>query len=205
MNTPTVLQDLARLLASVLRIYSILIWIRIIFSWIKMPNQQYKQEGALMLFIGKIVDPFLNLFSGVKGLKSNSIDFSPLLAFALLSIVTSLLQIYGVQGYLTLGITLGLIAQTFYSFIISPFFFIFILLLGVRLFFCFKRTPTTIVMARGIESIVGGLMNWVQKVFFGSKGVANRTLVIVTLVFTIILYVIFRMGFIYIISILAKL
>jgi YggT family protein len=205
MNTPTVLQDLAGLLASILRIYSILIWIRIIFSWIKIPNQQYRQEGAVMLFIGKIVDPFLNLFSGVKFLRSKTMDFSPLLAFALLSIVTSLLQIYGIQGYLTLGITLALIAQTFYSYIISPFFFIFIILLVVRLFFCYKRTPTTIVMARGIESIVGGLMNWVQKVFFGSKGVANRTLVIATLVFTIILYIAFRMGFTYIISQLAQL
>ena len=205
MNTPTVLQDLAGLLASILRIYSILIWIRIIFSWVKIPNQQYRQEGALMLFIGKIVDPFLNLFSGVKFLRSKTMDFSPLLAFALLSIVTSLLQIYGIQGYLTLGITLALIAQTFYSYIISPFFFIFIILLVVRLFFCYKRTPTTIVMARGIETVIGGLMNWVQKVFFGSKGVANRTLVIATLVFTIILYVAFRMGFTYIISMLAQL
>jgi YggT family protein len=75
----------------------------------------------------------------------------------------------------------------------------------VRLFFCYKRTPTTIVMARGIETVIGGLMNWVQKVLFGSKGVANRTLVIATLVFTIILYVTFRMGFTYIISMLAQL
>lgn len=205
MYTPTVLQNLAGILVSILRVYSILIWVRIIFSWIKIPNQQYRQEGPIMNFIGKIVDPFLHLFSGVKFLRSKSLDFSPLLAFALLSIVTSLLQIYAIQGYLTLAITLALIIQTIYSYIISPFFFIFIILIVVRLFFCYKRTPTTIVMARGIESIIGGLLNWVQKVFFGSRGVANRTLIVATLIFTVLLYILFKIGFNYIILMVSRL
>lgn len=205
MYTPTVLQNLAGILVSILRIYSILIWVRIIFSWIKISNQQYRHEGPIMIFIGKIVDPFLHLFSGVKFLRSKSLDFSPLLAFALLSIVTSLLQIYAIQGYITLAITLALIIQTIYSYIISPFFFIFIILIVVRLFFCYKRTPTTIVMARGIESIIGGLLNWVQKVFFGSKGVANRTLIVATLIFTVLLYLLFKIGFNYIILMVSRL
>ncbi|MFA6864911.1 MAG: YggT family protein [Sphaerochaetaceae bacterium] len=207
MNAPTVLRDLALFLSSVLGIYNILIWIRILFSWIQIPGQMRgtQQEGPIITFIGKIVDPFLNMFKGVRGLSTKTIDFSPLLAFALLSIVKSLLQIYGQTGSLTLAVTVALILQTLYSYMISPFFVIFIILLVVRLYFCYRRTPTTIAMARGLETIIGGLLNFVQKTFFGSKGVANKTLVIASLIFTVVLYVLVRIGFVYLIHYIAYL
>jgi YggT family protein len=207
MNAPTQLLDLALFLSFVLGIYNLLIWIRIIITWVQIPrqNQGPRQESGLERFLARVVDPYLSLFKGVSWLRTKTIDFSPLLAFALLSIVQSMLSIFGTTGSLTLGRTLALIVQTFYAYIVSPFFFIFIILLVVRLFFCYKRTPTTIVMARGIETIIGGLLNFVQKTFFGSKGVANRTLVTATLVFTVILYFLFKYGFIYLASTLANL
>lgn len=207
MNTPTNLLNLALFLSFILGIYNLLIWIRIIITWVKIPLQKQgqRQENGLEKFLAKVVDPYLNLFKGISWLRTKTLDFSPLLAFALLSVVQSMLSIFGTTGSLSLGRTLALIVQTFYAYIVSPFFFIFIILLIVRLFFCFKRTPTTIVMARGIETIIGGLLNFVQKTFFGSRGVANRTLIIATLVFTIILFGLFRFGFIYLASTLVNL
>jgi YggT family protein len=202
MNTSTEVLNLALILSFILGVYNLLIWIRIIMTWIKIPlqNQGPKRESGLEKFLARVVDPYLNLFKGISWLKAKTLDFSPLLAFAILSIAQSMLSVFGTTGSLSLGITLALIVQTFYAYIISPFFFIFIILLIVRLFFCFKRTPTTIAMSRGIESIIGGLLNFVQKTFFGSRGVANRTLIIATLVVTVILYAFFRYGFIYLAS-----
>jgi YggT family protein len=207
MNAPTELLNLALFLSFALGIYNLLIWIRIMITWVQIPLQKQgpRQESGLERFLKKVVDPYLNLFKGIGWLRTKKMDFSPLLAFALLSVLQSLLSIFGTTGSLSLGITLALIVQTFYAYIISPLFFILIILLIVRLFFCFKRTPTTIVMARGIESIIGGLLNYVQKLFFGSRGVANRTLIIASLVLTIILYILLRFGFIYIASTLAHL
>lgn len=207
MNAPTELLNLALFLSFVLGIYNLLIWIRIMITWVQIPLQKRgpRKESGLENFLKRVVDPYLDLFKRVSWLRTKTMDFSPLLAFALLSVVQSLLSIFGTTGSLSLGITLALIIHTFYTFIISPIFFILIILLIVRLFFCFKRTPTTIVMARGIENIIGGLLNYVQKIFFGSRGVANRTLIIATLIFTVILYVIFRTGFTYIASTLANL
>lgn len=207
MNAPTDFRDLASLLSFILSIYSLLIWIRIILTWVKIPRQNQRpiNEGGFQRFLSRIIDPYLNLFKGVRWLRTKTIDFSPLLAFAVLSIIQSLLSIFAKTGTLSLGRTLALIVQTFYAYLIAPFFFIFILLLIVRLFFCFKRTPTTIIMARKIESIIGSLLNYVQKTFFGSRGVANRTLVIATLIFTVILFLLFKYGFIYLASTLAVL
>lgn len=207
MNAPSQLLDLALFLSFVLGAYNLLIWIRIIITWVNIPTQNRgaRQQGGLERFLSRVVDPYLSLFKGIGWLKTKTIDFSPLLAFALLSIVQSMLSIFGNTGSLSLGVTLALIAQTFYGFIISPFFFIFIILLIARLVFCYKRTPTTIVMARGIESIIGGLLNFVQRTFFGSKGVANKTLVIATLVFTVIMYFILKYAFIYLSAFLVNL
>lgn len=203
-TAPTVLRDLALLLSTIIGIFNILIWIRIILTWVKIPRGN-APESQFSIILGKIVDPFLNIFKGARFLQSKNMDFSPLLAFAVLSIIKSILEIFGRTGTLTMGITAALIFQTVYSFLVSPLLFLLIILLGIRLFFCYKRTPTTIAMARSIETIIGGLLNWVQKNFFGSRGVANRTLVITSLIFTIVLYILIRIGFVYIINFFATL
>ena len=71
-------------LATVVSIYSSLCLVRIFLTWI--PQANYSKFGQ---FMSAICDPYLNIFSRVRFLRIGMIDFSPILAFALLSALAS--------------------------------------------------------------------------------------------------------------------
>ena len=60
---PHGLDDNSKSLASLLSLYSLLIWIRIILSWLKTGT-----ENPLAYYLGKIVDPYLSWFKGIRSL-----------------------------------------------------------------------------------------------------------------------------------------
>ena len=86
-------------LSGVLGIYSFVIFIRIIFSWAVMfvqRNRNYnfnagyeQQDGPTFVetvdsILGKICDPYLNLFRGLRFLRVGMFDLSPAVALCLL-------------------------------------------------------------------------------------------------------------------------
>lgn len=95
-QTPTVLMTIANLLASLLSLYSLLIWIRIILSWLKTGT-----ENPLAYYLGKIVDPYLSWFKGIRSLVRPRFDLTPLVALAVLSVIQSLLRLFGSYGTIT--------------------------------------------------------------------------------------------------------
>jgi YggT family protein len=81
--------DVANYVSALFLVYFILIFIRILLSWIpRMPY--YPWLRASVDFIHQVVDPYLNIFRRVippLGGGGMAIDISPILAIILLSIV----------------------------------------------------------------------------------------------------------------------
>ena len=81
--------DVANYVNAVFLVYFILIFIRILLSWIpRMPY--YPWLRATVDFIHQVVDPYLNIFRRVippLGGGGMAIDLSPILAIIVLSIV----------------------------------------------------------------------------------------------------------------------
>ena len=81
--------DVADYVNAVFLVYFILIFIRILLSWIpRMPYYPWLRAGVD--FIHQVVDPYLNIFRRVippLGGGGFAIDISPILAIILLSIV----------------------------------------------------------------------------------------------------------------------
>lgn len=81
--------DVANYVSAIFLVYFILIFIRILLSWVpRMPY--YPWLRATVDFIHQVVDPFLNVFRRVLppiGLGGMGIDISPILAIVVLSIV----------------------------------------------------------------------------------------------------------------------
>ena len=91
-----ILMKLSLFLARLLNAYSILIWVRIIFSWIfPRPSRQ-----NWIYWIGRVVDPYLSAFQSKKSVIGR-LDFSPIIAIGVLSVVESILQYYGYYGTIT--------------------------------------------------------------------------------------------------------
>jgi len=190
-------------IAQILAVYNLLIWIRILMSWFAPVS--HISKSSFFIILKKIVDPYLNLFRNVNLLKTNNIDFTPLLAFALLSVIQSILNLFGATGELSLYVILALIINTLWSYIFSPFFLIFTTIIIIRLVLCFKKGSNTITLIRTLENIIGGYLNWIQKVFFLSKIVSDRLLLITSTIITVIFYLLTRTLISYIISYLLNL
>jgi len=190
MQESTLLMKIALVIAQLLTFYNLLIWIKIILSWFS--SLSNLNNSSVVQILNRIVDPYLNLFRNVKFLKTNNIDFTPLLAFALISVLQSLFSMFGATGTITLSLVLALIINTLWAYLISPFFVILIILLVVRLVLCYKRGPNSIALIRGLENIIGGFLNWIQKVFFFSKIVSDRTLLITSTAFSIFSYFVLK-------------
>jgi YggT family protein len=81
--------DIADYVSALFLVYFILIFIRILLSWVpRMPY--YPWLRATVDFIHQVVDPYLNIFRRVippLGVGGMGIDLSPILAIIVLSIV----------------------------------------------------------------------------------------------------------------------
>ena len=186
-GAPEWLMGIASFLAALISLYSLLIWMRIVLTWIRLPGQS--GENPLSHYLGKIVDPYLNWFKGISTFRRSHIDLTPLIALAVLSIVQSILRLFGSYGKITVGMVFALILSTLWSFLLSPILWFVMALLGVRLYFCYKRGPNTIGYIKMIDSLVGGVLNWVQKIFYKDKAINDRQLVLTSLIFFVVVYI----------------
>ncbi len=175
---------LASALASLLSFYSLLIWIRFLLSWIKV------EESPISYWLKRIVDPYLEIFKPISALRRDRFDLTPLAALAVLSVIQSLLRLYGTYGTLTVALVMALILQTLWSFLVSPLFWFFIILLAVRLYYTYRASIHTIRYIAMLDSLVGEVMNWVQRTFYPGKAISDRRLVVTSLIFTLALYIV---------------
>lgn len=185
-NSSKTVMGIAAFLATLVSLYSMLIWLRIVLTWIRIPGQM--GENPLVRFLGKVVDPYLNWFKGITSLKRSRVDLTPLVALAILSVVQSVLSLFGSYGRITVGMILALVLNTLWSFLLSPILWFIIALLAVRLFFCYKRGPNSIGYIKMLDSLVGGVLNWVQKLFYRNRAINDRQLVTTSLIFFVVAY-----------------
>lgn len=114
------------LLSAIIIIYTILCLIAIFITWI--PGAKFTKFGK---FITAITDPYLRLFSRRGWLRFGNIDFSPIIAIAILSVLSSILGGITTTGRLYFGGILATILGMIWS-VSSSILTIFFLLIFIR-------------------------------------------------------------------------
>ena len=181
------LMSISLFLARLLEIYSFLIWIRIIMSWFK----PYPRPGSFTYYIARAVDPFLNLFRSSKA-RIGMLDFSPIIAIGLLSVVQTLLSVYGRFGFLTFGIILANIIIAFWTYGVSIFLFFSILLLIFRTIAAFTHNP----MMYGMSGQFSDPISNMVRRCFTTRIPRDSTIAIISLAINIALYFVLKRAFI---------
>ena len=191
-------------LSGMLGIYSFIIFVRIIFSWAVMfirrnrdwnQSEGYeRQQGPTVVesidnILGKICDPYLNLFRGARGLRRSAVDFTPLLALLVLNLVRSLLSIFAQTGELTVWIVIAVIVDGLWGSFISLLLFILIVLLIIRLGVGRSNSYRATTVVNTLDSILDGPVGFVYRLFFKGKQVRDQKLVAVSLAFYIALLI----------------
>lgn len=114
------------ILSGLVVLYTVLCLISIFMTWI--PGAKFTKFGKV---ISAITDPYLNLFSKRGWFRVGNIDFSPILAIGILSILSSIIGGIATSGRIHFGGILAMILGMLWS-LISTLLGIFILLILIR-------------------------------------------------------------------------
>ena len=96
----------------VFSIYIILIFIRILFAWLR-PNM----FNPIVRFVYRLTDPYLKLFAGLRFMRIGSLDFSPIFAFYVLYLLQELCYNLILRGHITLEFFFVLAISYFFRFV----------------------------------------------------------------------------------------
>lgn len=187
--------------AVVLGIFSALIFVRIIVSWILFfvgrrrwsssfeDNGNDQSQGFYNMltsadsFLGKICDPYLKLFSGVKSLRRSNLDLTPLLALVVLNLVRTLLGTFAEIGTFTGGLVLAVLLDVIWRNLGSFLLFLLIVLLVIRLFLGRSRSPGANNWINNIDPILDPSVSFVYRLFFRNRRVDDQKIVIASIIF----------------------
>lgn len=119
----------------VLSAYSFIIFIRIISSWFNLKNNTNgRSQNRIIVFLYSITDPYLDWFRRFSFLRLGMMDFSAMLAIAVLYFFSNISSQIAMSGVITISFLIKLIISTVWSLVSSISLFIIIILI-VRVVF----------------------------------------------------------------------
>lgn len=183
------------IIARLLSFYSLIIWIRILITWL--PSQRYsnnKEDGFAIGLIKKLADPFLKLFQTKK--QKSGIDFSPLFALMTLNILQSVFKILAQGGTITPTVVLILILVGLWQYFFSMLFILLCIVLAIR-WICGRNpyNPRNTAFMNVVDPIIKKPVNFVAKIFYAKRNnVTDQQYVLTALIFYVVLYFLIRWG-----------
>lgn len=175
--------------AKLIGLYSMLIWVRIILSWIRSPQLQ---SNEVYIFLCRITDPFLNIFKPKNYV--GRIDFSPLFALMILNTVKTVLEMIYTYNKITLWLVLAVLINNLWGYIFRYIFLIVIIMLVVRIFISKSTTAQSQMWLNVIDRNLNAPVGLVFRLFYSNKQVSDQTLVITSLVFYGAIYIGLKYG-----------
>lgn len=176
------------IIATVLTIYSLLCFFRIILTWI--PEMSYSKAAQ---FLAGICDPYMNIFRGIKWLRMGSFDFSPALGLCLLGAFSSLFKMLSNGGMISIGIIIAMGIQIISSIISSLLTFI-IIVFAVRLLVILMNrnnyNPSSF-MLNQLDSSISPLVYRIAKTFTAGRNLTYKTALIISIVSLVAANIIF--------------
>ena len=175
--------------AKLIGLYSMLIWVRIILSWIRSPQLQ---SNEVYIFLCRITDPFLNIFKPKNFV--GRIDFSPLFALMILNTVKTVLEMIYTYNKITLWLVLAVLINNLWAYIFRYIFLIVIIMLVVRIFVSRSTTAQSQMWLNVIDRNLNAPVGVVFRLFYSNKQVSDQTLVIASLIFYGAIYIGLKFG-----------
>ncbi|MDR1929107.1 MAG: YggT family protein [Treponema sp.] len=154
------MQYLLTALSSVISVYMILIVIRILLTWFSGVD-----FGKPYMFLCSVCDPYLNWFRRFRIFRNSVLDFSPLIALAVLGLVRRLLTAWNHSGRISLGIALAMLLTAVWS-VLSWVLGFLIIVLILRLFAYLFNANIYSPFWRLIDFIAQPVLYRINRIFF---------------------------------------
>lgn len=169
--------------AGLISLYTMLCFIRIILTWF--PSMTYNK---FTLFLGRICDPYLNVFTKIRFLRLGYVDFSPVVAIAILIAASSLLNNIAMQNRIALGGILAALISTVWS-IASSILGLLAVLVAIRLIALLVTKNSTSPIWQSLDSTLNPIIYKVAGMFVSHDGrfVSQKTALLITIAVLIVL------------------
>jgi YggT family protein len=163
-----------------------------------MPQLEYSPFGRIL---SGLCDPFLNWFRRFSFTRIGSVDFSPILAFGVLSVASMVFSTLAATGHITVGFILAGFLQVIWQFF-GFFLTLIILFLVIRLIYDFVNRFGYSQFWTTLDRFLNKPISWVTGFFNHShRPMGYRASLILTLVVAVVL----RVGLEYGVQFLVKL
>lgn len=173
-------------------LYSTLIVIRIMFSWVMRGRSM--DSNKITMYLAKITDPYLNFFRGMKMSRAGTLDFSPVIALLVLNIVQSVLAVVGSYGKITVPVLLVIVVRGMWEYLFRFLMLVVIILLGIRVFMTYTHSPAASRWIPMIDRIINKPVCWVWSLIYGNKNIDENRLALTSLIFYTVLFFIIKIG-----------
>ena len=205
-----IVQRICGFAAMILGLFSTLILIRIIVSWAVLIkrrggwgagayyNGDQGENGSVLesadTILGKLCDPYLNMFKGVKSLRRSALDFTPVLALVILNMVKSILSLISKVQDVTIWLVIAIIIESLWSSLISFLLILLLVVLIVRFFLGKSNSAEVNNIINAIDPILDAPVGRVYKLFFRKSKVDDQKLVLASIIFYAVVYVALKFG-----------
>ena len=190
--------QIMHVLSSVVSIYMMIIFFRIILSWFSGMG-----HGGIQGILARITDPYLNWFRRFPILKMGFLDLSPVVALGVLTLVNRIFTTLALYKTITLGIILALTLQVFWA--AASFFLGFlIIVLVLRLVAYLARSNMYSSFWRIVETISQPVIHKINRILFKDRIVNYTTSLIVSIASLGVIYLGLRMLVFFFIGTLAR-
>jgi YggT family protein len=137
----------------------------VFFSWV--PSLVNTKGGRL---IARFTDPYLDLFHGIELFRTPNVDFSPIVALAVLSVVNNLFMTLSYAVRITFGFILSLILDAGWS-AISFLLGFFLVIVLVRTIGFIARIATLHPLWQILDGIINPLLFKVNRLIYRGRAV----------------------------------
>ena len=176
--------QLMRVLSSLVNIYMMIIFIRIILTWFTGVGY-----GGVQNILARITDPYLNWFRRFPILRIGFLDLSPIVALGVLSLVNGIFNTLARYGTITIGIILAMILQALWG-AVSFFLGFLIIILALRLIAHLAGQGTYNPFWRIIDAISRPILFRINSFFFRNRIANFGASVILSMVSLGIVYIV---------------
>jgi YggT family protein len=172
---------LMSVLAGITSVYMILIFIRILLTWFRGAD-----FGRPYVFLCSICDPYLAWFRRFRIFRNSPLDFSPIIALAVLSFVHNIFVTWARLGKFSIAIILVLLLNALWS-VVSWVLGFFIVILVLRMVAFLGNFNIYSPLWRFVDYIAQPVMYRVSRIFFPTRIVAYLFRIIFSIIVLVLL------------------
>jgi len=181
-----IVQIVFRVLAAVIGIYSLIIFIRIIFSWFR-----NLVSGRLVEIISKVTDPYLNWWRKRLNLRIGIIDFSAVAGIMFLYLLQNIFSMISAADKISIGMFLSVIILSLWPMVSFILGFCIIVIVLRMIAYLTNRYMFSQFWGM-VDSISKPILYRINRIVFGSKIPGFLNGIIVSLLILIVIFILAR-------------